>query len=110
MNDRSLQVEADLEYEAEVEELKNSLQHTIDKLNRQISTLNSAGWRDIQEELIAQYEYASNKLRGDDLNTMEAIAHVRGQMRAFEFLIALPQYKRSELDMNLQSLKGLKEE
>lgn len=111
-NPRNLAVVED-EYEEELELEQDRIQARIDRLNREIPLFRSEGWKGIRAEFDAQIASAVDALTGDRLNSMEAIAFVRGQLRTLQWLLAMPEAKKTERDMwqgYIKELKGATEE
>ena len=85
------------------------LQHEVDAYNRQAAMFNSQGWKSLRPEIEEQLLLADQALRDDKVNTMTAVAFVRGQRRAFEFLLGLEQMihlRRQHAQAQLQSLRS----
>lgn len=102
---RSVSPESREMYERQIE----ALQREIDLLNREAGMFNSAGWKSVRGELEDQLGIANQALRDDRINTMEGIAFVRGQMRAFEYLLGLERIttlRRQAAQEQLQSLRS----
>lgn len=107
-NPRSLRTVTDAareEYEAE----KAALQRAIDSTNRRLAMHRSQGWKDTALELQAQLGHAIDALASDELNTLEAVVYVRGQIRAFQYLLGLEQRvlsRREAAQLELQALRS----
>lgn len=102
---RAVSPEGQQAYERQIE----GLQREIDMLNREAGMFNSAGWKSVRAELEDQLGIAVQALRDDRINTMEAISFVRGQMRAFEYLLGLERItvlRRQAAQEQLQSLRS----
>lgn len=85
---RSVSVESQREYEQQLAQLTEQ----VNICNRLAGMFNSAGWRSLREDLELQLNHAMRQLTSDSLNTMEAVAFVRGQIRALEYLLAQEQF------------------
>ena len=108
VNPRHLDVVADEEDEKELESVNSKMEEELGRLNREIAMFRSAGWRGIRDQLNSELSLAVMALAGDKLNTMEAVAFVRGQIRALQFLLSLHDEKVQRRDYILQLQQQLK--
>ena len=109
MLDRDLRV---VDTEAEIREFENELaknRRRLDELNRVTAMFRSAGWKTVEEDLLGLLNYATRQLIGDSLREMPAIAFVRGQMRAYEYLLDMPGRMKQDQEAIREDLKQQEE-
>lgn len=78
--------------EQEIDELRDNfaeVEGKIAEINKKLSVFKHGGFKLIQQDLLDARENAKEALLGDQIRTIEGIAHMRGQVRAYERLIQL---------------------
>lgn len=104
---RSLVSIPDPQVVAANEQREQILNELLAQYDRQRAMFKSAGWRATQAWLEVEMQRARDYLEDDRINTIEAIANVRGQLTAYKFLIALPHLIEFHRDATKDELSRL---
>lgn len=105
--DRDLRVVHTEEELSEFDSIIAGLRRQLDERNRMKAMFRSAGWKSVEQELLSELNHATRALVGDTLREMPAVAFVRGQMRALEFLLSYPERIEQEQELLKAQIQDL---
>jgi hypothetical protein len=78
--------------EEEIEDLRSALtevDNRITEINKKLNVFKHGGMKLVLEDIREARDAAKEALLNDQVRSMEGIAHVRGQVRAYERLLSL---------------------
>lgn len=108
-NPRNLEVVKDPQEEIDEASAAENDQKLINQYNRQLAMFKSAGWNDLAVALAEELQHCVIALTGNRLNTMEAVAYVRGQVQVIQHILALPEATKQRRALVQQQIEDRKQ-